>query len=189
MSKKYTLYKIYYDDNLVYIGRTKQRLQDRIRGHLFKKPMHKAIDINYVSKIEYAELKTEADMFLYEIYLINKYKPIFNCDDKAKDELTVTLPSIKFEQFTTPLWNKWVKEINEKESEYRENMRKEKEMEKDWRERKRNAFEELKSGKLSHEEYEKIIEDIQNEKIKAMYAKGEIDFEEYCLELNYTKLN
>ena len=39
----YILYRIYYGDDLVYLGRTKQPLQSRIRGHLFKKPMHRLI--------------------------------------------------------------------------------------------------------------------------------------------------
>lgn len=44
------LYKIYYDDVLVYLGRTKQPLQTRLRGHFFKKPMHRVIDIQQVSR-------------------------------------------------------------------------------------------------------------------------------------------
>lgn len=64
----FILYRIWYGDVLVYLGRTKQPLQSRIHGHLFKKPMHRSISINLVTKIEYAEFRTEADMNLYEIY-------------------------------------------------------------------------------------------------------------------------
>ena len=63
--KNFVLYRIYYGENIVYIGRTKQPLQDRIRGHMFKKPMQRSISIDNVSKIEYAEFQTEADMNLY----------------------------------------------------------------------------------------------------------------------------
>lgn len=56
----FILYRIWYGDVLVYLGRTKQPLQSRIHGHLFKKPMQRSISINLVTKIEYAEFQTEA---------------------------------------------------------------------------------------------------------------------------------
>ena len=114
----YILYRIYYGDDLVYLGRTKQPLQSRIRGHLFKKPMHRSIAINLVTKIEYAEFKTEADMNLYEIYFINLWKPPLNIDDKCQDDLTVTLPDVEWKTFTTPLWDKWEKEIEKTDKAY-----------------------------------------------------------------------
>ena len=110
--KKYILYKFFYGNDVVYFGRTAQPLQNRIRGHVFGKPMHRIIDINQVTKIEYTELPTEADMFLYEIYYINKLKPCLNLDDRAYDDLTVALPELKFSLFETKLWDKWKKEIN-----------------------------------------------------------------------------
>jgi hypothetical protein len=87
----YILYRIFYGGDIAYWGRTKQPLQDRIRGHLFKRAMHREIDIDAVSKIEYAEFSSEADMNVYEVYFINLYKPTRNYDDKARDALTVTL--------------------------------------------------------------------------------------------------
>lgn len=48
----FLLYRIWYGDTLAYLGRTKQPLQTRIHGHLFKKPMHRSIAINLVTKIE-----------------------------------------------------------------------------------------------------------------------------------------
>jgi hypothetical protein len=112
------LYRFYYENSVVYLGRTKQPLQDRIRGHLFKKPMHRAIDINLVTKIEYATFPTEADMNIYEIYLINKLKPMLNVDDKTSDEVTVTLPEVEFKTFECHLWEKWKQEINAKNDEF-----------------------------------------------------------------------
>lgn len=113
MNKKqrFILYRIYYDDYIVYLGRTKQRLQDRIRGHLFKKPMQREIGIDSVSKIEYAEFATEADMYVYEVYYINLYRPPLNRDDKARDELTILLPEVEWKPFQTPLWDKWKEQI------------------------------------------------------------------------------
>ncbi len=114
----FILYRIWYGDVLVYLGRTKQPLQSRIHGHLFKKPMHRSISINLVTKIEYAEFSTEADMNLYEIYFINLWKPPLNIDDKCKDELTIRLPDIEWKTFTTPLWDKWKRKIAVVDKEY-----------------------------------------------------------------------
>lgn len=113
----FTLYRIYYDDAIVYLGRTMQPLQDRIRGHLFKQPTLRAIDINKVSKIEYATFQTQADMYLYEVYYINLWKPTLNRDNKVHDSLTISLPDVSWNVFTTPFWEKWKAEIQEKDEE------------------------------------------------------------------------
>lgn len=107
----FLLYRIFYGETLVYVGRTKQPLQDRIRGHLFGKPMHRKIAIEQVTRIEYAAFKTEADMNLYEIYFILKWHPPLNVDDKARDCLTVELPEVEWNEFRTPLWEKWQQQI------------------------------------------------------------------------------
>lgn len=109
------LYKIYYengtDNVLVYLGRTNQKLKDRLRCHFFKKPIVRVLDLKQVSKIEYAEFYTEADMFLYEIYYINKFKPPLNVDDVAKDNLTVALPEVPFTEYNDPIIDKWRKDL------------------------------------------------------------------------------
>lgn len=105
--KGFILYRIWYENHLVYVGRTKQPLQSRIRGHMFNKPMHRAINIHNVTKIEYTELQTEADMNLYEIYFINLWKPPLNVDDKAKDDLTITLSELVWKQFVPKNWEDW----------------------------------------------------------------------------------
>ncbi len=114
--QKYIVYRIYYGDCLVYVGRTKQPLQNRIRGHLFNKPMHRTISIEQVTKIEYAELGSEADMNLYEIYYILKLHPPLNVDDKAKDDLSITLPDLEWREFSTHLWDGWRREIAKQDS-------------------------------------------------------------------------
>lgn len=115
--QKYIVYRIYYGDCLVYVGRTKQPLRNRIRGHLFSKPMHRTIDIEQVTKIEYAEFGSEADMNLYEIYFILKAHPPLNVDDKANDELSVSLPDVAWFEFTTHLWEGWRQEIRRQDGE------------------------------------------------------------------------
>ena len=112
----FLIYRIWYGNCLVYVGRTKQPLQNRIRGHLFSKPMHRTVNIEQVTKIEYAELGSEADMNLYEIYYILRLHPPLNVDDKARDDLSVTLPELEWKEFTTPLWEGWRQEIAKQDS-------------------------------------------------------------------------
>lgn len=109
--KGFILYRIWYGNHLVYLGRTKQPLQARIRGHMFARPMHRAIDIHNVTKIEYAQLQTEADMNLYEIYFINLWKPPLNVDDKARDNLTISLPDLEWKEFVPKNWKQWKMEL------------------------------------------------------------------------------
>lgn len=73
--------------------------------------MLREIDIAKVTKIEYAKFMSWVDMFLYEIYYINLWKPAFNKDDKATDSLTITLPELEWQVFETHLWEKWKAEL------------------------------------------------------------------------------
>lgn len=115
--KGFILYRIWYGKNISYLGRTKQPLQTRIHGHLFHAPMHRTIDIHNVTKIEYAEFQTEADMFVYEVFFINTWKPSLNVDDKAGDSLTISLPPVEWKLFEIPLplWEKWKIKIEEQD--------------------------------------------------------------------------
>ena len=90
MGKKtvYTIYKIFMEGQMARsLWRTwgvqsKQSTAD-CGGISLILPMHKLIDIFSVTHIETATCQTEADMFLYEIYYINRFKPALNRDDKA----------------------------------------------------------------------------------------------------------
>ncbi|HWS29728.1 MAG TPA: hypothetical protein VN512_06365 [Clostridia bacterium] len=116
----FTLYKIYYGDMLAYLGRTRQPLKRRLHGHFFKKRLHKAIDIFAVTRIECAQFKTCADMYLYEIYYINTLHPLLNRDDAAPDELTVALPEVAFTAFECDLMEKWKAEVLVKKEQLRQ---------------------------------------------------------------------
>ena len=157
----FMLYRIWYGNALVYLGRTKQPLQSRIHGHLFKKPMHRSISINLVTKIEYSEFQTEADMNLYEIYFINLWKPPLNIDDKCKDELTVHLPDVEWKIFTTPLWDKWKREIAAVDKEYQ--MRRQEKAAK--LEMDRIMRRTWHSGEITEEEYYKYLDCEEDENI------------------------
>jgi hypothetical protein len=103
----YIVYKVYYGDNLVYIGRTKQRLIDRMRMHFFGNPMVPKLNIFDVSKIEYALFLTECDQFVYEVYLINLYQPCLNSHDLGNDSLTIYLPEPEFYIWENNIFDKW----------------------------------------------------------------------------------
>ena len=133
-----------------------QPLQNRIRGHLFKKPMHREIDINQVTKIEYATFQSQADQFLMEVYLINLWKPPLNKDDKAFDTLTISLPEVEWKLFTTHLWDKWKAEIAENDRE--ERLRRQSqiaamELQGELRRKRR-------SGEITEEEYDGFLDEL-----------------------------
>lgn len=150
----FVLYRIFYRDHagkdfIAYIGRTKQPLQTRIRGHLFAKPMHRTISIDQVTKIEYAQLPTEADMNLYEIYCILKEKPPLNVDDKTKDGLTVAMPELTWKEFSPPLWEKWRDKLKAIEDEHRRMRRRVNDIPQELR----VLRSQWKMGELTEEEY------------------------------------
>lgn len=121
--RKFLLYKIYYstdenNDELVYIGRTKQSLNTRLHGHFFKAPMMRELDINQVSRIEYACFNTVADMYVMEVVLINRYKPRLNKDDKAPDQLTISFPDVPFFPHDCPHMERWKNEISDRDWTY-----------------------------------------------------------------------
>lgn len=156
----FILYRIYYGEQLVYLGRTKQPLQNRIRGHLFKKPMHRTLYIDHISRIEYAEFPTEADMNLYEIYFINLWKPTFNIDDKCTDNLTVSLPEVVWKPFETPLWDRWKAEIDKQANKY--TMRKQEQAAKEAA--LRIMRQRWRSGEITEEEYYRFKDTVDEKK-------------------------
>lgn len=158
---RHLLYRIWYGDIIVYLGRTKQPLQNRLRGHFFKNPIQRAIDIFKVSKIEYSVYGSVADMYLYEIYYINKYKPDLNRDDKAKDELSVFLPDMEWFEFKPPLMEKWREEISENDRIYAENRKQEAERAEMKRQKRHKLREMWHNGEISEDEYFDLLDELQ----------------------------
>lgn len=146
---RYILYKIYSENCLLYIGRTKQPLKRRLHGHFFKAPMHRAIDIACVTKIEYAELPTEADMYVWEVILINQLKPPLNRDDKAHDTLTFTLPPLPFHPFSCDLMDKWKEQIRQRDAADNEKKKRKLQLEEERRKKRTEIF---KDTSISPEE-------------------------------------
>lgn len=70
-------------NEVIYVGRTididKRMSQHFNKGHLPEKCYSE------VSKVYYTEFSSYSDMCMYEIYLINAYKPVYNTADKYSD--------------------------------------------------------------------------------------------------------
>lgn len=88
MSKnKFYVYKFLDKDNkIIYVGKTKN-LNQRIHRH-FSKDGHLSKECyENVYEIEYCEFNTNTDMTMFEVYMINKYRPIYNIDLKYNDNM------------------------------------------------------------------------------------------------------
>jgi len=97
--EQHTIYKIFYGDELVYLGKTSKPLEQKLYGHFSSNRIMRRLDAKSVTKIECAKVKTQADLFLYETYYLNKWKPKLNSEEKAKDKLTIELPDVSFQEF------------------------------------------------------------------------------------------
>lgn len=98
--------------NVIYVGKSKQDLEQRFRGHL-----HLPEECyNQVYKIEYVECSTESDMSIKEIYYINKYRNtniFFNVLDTTELPTSVEFND-KWKQYKGPLGAHFHKSINYK---------------------------------------------------------------------------
>ena len=77
-------------DNVIYIGYTGQTMAQRMNQHFTKGHLPKSV-YEEVAKIEYIKHKTKSDAQVWEVYLINKYKPRYNTLNKKNDVLTIDL--------------------------------------------------------------------------------------------------
>jgi hypothetical protein len=131
--------------------------------------MARSLFIDQITKIEYAEFQSEADMNVYEVYFINLWKPPLNIDDKTRDSLSIQLPDIQWKEFETPLWNKWKREIHDRDIVY--------DMHKNERaamvESRRLLYYKRRDGEISEEEFQKA-EDIWFEKFEKVKETSEI---------------
>ena len=74
----------------IYIGYTGQQMAQRMNQHFTKGHLPKSV-YEEVAKIEYIKHKTKSDAQVWEVYLINKYKPRYNTLNKKNDALTIDL--------------------------------------------------------------------------------------------------
>lgn len=80
------------EKEIIYVGKTKQELKTRIRGHLSAGHLPKEC-YEEVRVVEYIEFETEADMDFMEIWFINEFKPKYN-----KKSLSDKRPKIKINE-------------------------------------------------------------------------------------------
>lgn len=69
--------------NIIYIGKTCRKLDDRMGEHFGSKGHLPNSCYNNVARVEYMTVKTDADALLVEVYLINKYRPLYNKQNKS----------------------------------------------------------------------------------------------------------
>ena len=96
--------------NIIYVGKSKQDLEQRFRGHLHLPDA--CYDLTY--KIEYIECATESDMSIKEIYYINKYRhdgDFFNVLDTTDVPVSVEFKD-KWKQYKGPLGTHFHHSIN-----------------------------------------------------------------------------
>ena len=114
------LYKIYSENCLLYVGVTQQTLRETLHQHFFKEHGKRAINLECVTKIEYAFLPTEADLYVAHAICLNKLKPALNHDRKAMDQLTMKTPEVIFQEYEDEELRRWkeqIKDINRRDEE------------------------------------------------------------------------
>lgn len=97
-------------NNIIYVGKSKQDLEQRFRGHLHLPDA--CYDLTY--KIEFIECFTESDMSIKEIYYINKYRhegTFFNVLDTSDIPESVEFNDI-WNQYMGPLDSHFHHSIN-----------------------------------------------------------------------------
>lgn len=103
------IYKIYVGHKCVYIDYTQDNLINALRLHFMGNNHKQHIDVDMVSKVEYATVKSLADAIVQTAYLVNRDKPLYNKSGKSRDELSedIILPELHFVEFNDPTLDKW----------------------------------------------------------------------------------
>lgn len=79
------------EDEIIYVGRTSQGVKKRMKEHFNSHGHLDPVCYKNVHKINYCTFQTSAETKIYEIYLINKYKPIYNTADKEHKNLKIDI--------------------------------------------------------------------------------------------------
>ena len=82
----------------IYIGYTGQQMAQRMNQHFTKGHLPQSV-YEEVAKIENIKHKTKSDAQVWEVYLINKYKPRYNTLNKKNDMLTIDLGEEKWKVY------------------------------------------------------------------------------------------
>lgn len=101
---------------ILYCGRSKdlgKRIASSVNQHNIK------FEEGKLYHIDICVCNSHADMIVYELYYINKYKPKHNVSSKQKDELTISLPPLRVERITFNKNNNSELELYELEPEFK----------------------------------------------------------------------
>ena len=75
----YTIYRYVYNNETIYVGKTKRNLKLRVSEHSIEDKLLPYLD---ECKIEFFDAGNRQSMDIYEKYLINEMSPILNVVDK-----------------------------------------------------------------------------------------------------------
>lgn len=110
--EKYYVYRFLDESKeVVYVGKTKQPIEKRMRihfsnsGHLGKRQIAK------VKCVEFIELENRTEMDIAELYYINKWKPLFNIQSKYDDDCLTYSRDDTWEVFDLDIIREKEKEI------------------------------------------------------------------------------
>lgn len=91
--KKTTICFVYYEDEVVFIGKTKRTCEAYLKS---KVKNDNSLDACKITKIKYHSFESSADALLYYNYFINKFKPRFNHNYISQGNITAILPPLDF---------------------------------------------------------------------------------------------
>lgn len=94
--EKYYVYKfVDKNEDILYVGKTKN-LKTRVQSHIREKNW-----IEEGCRIYIAEVISQTDMDIYELYYINKLKPIHNVANAYDSEFSIELNELNFKHYQT----------------------------------------------------------------------------------------
>ena len=100
----YTIYRYVYNNETIYVGKTKRNLKLRISEHSKEE---KFLPYLEKCKIEYFDAGNRQSMDIYEKYLINEMSPILNVADKDGINLSFVLPYMEWKPYEAYAYEKW----------------------------------------------------------------------------------
>ena len=99
----YTIYRYVYNNETIYVGKTKRNLKLRVSEHSIEDKFLPYLD---ECKIEFFDAGNRQSMDIYEKYLINEMSPILNVVDKENANFIFTLPYMEWKPYEMYVYNK-----------------------------------------------------------------------------------
>lgn len=109
---EYVIYKYVYHGEIIYIGKSDYSLKGRIAAHSNEEKFQPFLDS---SKVYFFNCNNPAETAIYELILINKYKPVLNSSMKYYNTRTFDIEEPKWHKLSKD--NKPLKHLN-READY-----------------------------------------------------------------------